>query len=293
MPVTLKCADCGHAAASDDETPRTCPKCDGTMKKPAYKAKSGPTSSDRESAKAKPAAGTKPAKKGKALSLDDEESEKGAGGNKRDDAAAKSLEIDPGFKDKKLMEQVDEELSRGEVLHWAGRMCPEIARKNAGKIALVGYVIAGVGVLFTLAFAFSAGFPEALLPLIFVVVGVGVGVFGKKAVLKNAEQGWYAVTNQRAIVYAPSAFGSGGEATTYEPDELKRMRVEKSKVVDGAGDLIFRTIKTVEVSTDNRGKSSTNTSTRHYGFLGVENVREVETLVHNILLEDAADRDDE
>lgn len=301
MPVTLKCVDCGYAAQAETDKPQTCPQCDGTMKKPAYKAKS---KSLEEEDEARPKPRKQPAededdapkaKRRAARSDDDElrpkakkksarEEGKGEGGNKRDGAAAESLEIDSGFGDDKLMEQVAEELSRGEVLHWAGRMHPEIARKNAGKIALIGWIIAGVGVLFTLAFAFSAGFPVALLPLIFVLVGGGVAMFGKKAILKNAEQGWYAVTSRRAIAYAPSAFGSGGEATTYEPNELRRMRVEKSKVVDGAGDLIFKTVKTTTVSTDSRGKSSTSSSTQHHGFLGIANVREVETLVHNVLL---------
>jgi hypothetical protein len=323
MAVTLKCSDCGHTIQAEDESPRTCPQCDGTMKKPAYKAKSGPTSSDKEKPKAKaeektkpkPAAKAaarddrdddedepkpkkKPAKKEEPLSLDDDD-EKGGGGNARDDAAAKSLEIDPGFTNKKLMRQVEEELSRGEVLHWAGRMCPEIAKRNAGKVRLIGIIFAVIGLVFTgIGFAVAPWFVGVIL-LLFPAVGVTLAILAPKVILKQAELGWYAVTNQRAIVYAPSAFGSGGKATTYEPSELRRMRVQKSNVVDGAGDLIFKTQVThrrtdyVDRKTGRTTRSETSTTETHYGFLGIENVREVETLVHNILLEGQDDRDDE
>ena len=340
MAVTLKCSDCGHTIQAEDESPRTCPQCDGTMKKPAYKAKSGPTSSDKEKPKAKaeektkpkpaakaaarddddddpkpkkkPAArdddeddetprkkaAARPAKKEEPLSLDDDD-EKGGGGNARDDAAAKSLEIDPGFTNKKLMRQVEEELSRGEVLHWAGRMCPEIAKKNAGKVRLIGIIFAVIGLVFMgIAFAVAPWFVGVIL-LLFPAIGVTLAILAPKVILKQAELGWYAVTNQRAIVYAPAAFGSGGQATTYEPSELRRMRVQKSNVVDGAGDLIFKTKVTqrrtdyVDRKTGRTTRSETSTTETHYGFLGIENVREVETLVHNVLLEGQADRDDD
>jgi hypothetical protein len=340
MAVTLKCPDCGHSVQSEDEKPRTCPQCDGTMKKPAYKAKSGPTSSDREKPKAeekakpKPAATAKPAakekdpfafdddaedepkprkkprdeddederpkkkpaKKEEPLSLDDDD-EKGGGGNKRDDAAAKSLDIDPGFSNKKLMRQVEDELSRGEVLHWAGRMCPEIAEKNAGKLRIIGIVFAGVGALFCAIFLAVAPWYIGLIPLIFVAIGVAIAILVPKVILKQAALGWYAVTDRRAIVYAPSAFGSGGEATSYEPRELRNMRVKKSDVVDGAGDLIFKKKVTerrtdyVDRKTGRTVRSETSTSETLYGFLGIENVREVETLVHNVLLEGKDEED--
>jgi hypothetical protein len=305
MPVTLKCPECGHTVQAEDETPRTCPMCEGTMKKPGYKAKSGPTSSDREAVKTKPKAKpvddddedepkpkakAKPAKKEEALSLDDDD-EKGGGGNARDGKAAASLEIDPGFKNKALMEQVEDELSRGEVLHWAGRMCPEIARKKARAIRIFGFVFAVLGGLFSAVFFAVAPWFVGLIPLLFVAIGLAVALLVPSAMTKQAARSWYAVTNQRAIVYSASLFGSGGQAETYEPKELRRMRVQKSSVVEGAGDLIFKsTVSTVVHST---GKGTrTSKQVTHHGFLGIENVREVETLVHNILLE-GEDRDDD
>ena len=355
MAVTLKCADCGYSVQSEDEKPRTCPQCEGTMKKPAYKAKSGPTSSDKDKskpsaksaeAKAKPAAkpapapaaeenpfafdtddepqprkkparrtddeddpppkktaakpAPKPAKKEEPLSLDDdEEDDTSGGGNTRDDRAARSLDIEPGFKNKKLMRQVEEELSRSEVLHWAARMCPEIADKNAKKSLLVGIGFAALGALFTVVGFVAAPWFVGVILLLFPAIGIGIAIIGPKVVRKQAELGWYAVTNERAIVFVPSAFGSGGEATTYEPSELRRMRVKKSNMVDEAVDLVFKTKITerrtdyVDRKTGQTVRSETSRSETLYGFLGIENVREVETLVHNVLLGGKDDRDDE
>ncbi len=170
-------------------------------------------------------------------------------------------------------------------------MCPEIAQKNARKALITGLVFAGVGVLFSaVAFAVAPWF-VGLFPLIFVAIGIGIAVVAPKIAIKQAELGWYAVTNQRALVYIPSAFGSGGETTSYEPNELRRMRVQTSKVVKGAGDLIFKT-KITEKRTDyvdrrtrQTVKTETSRSETHFGFLGIPDVREVETLIHNVLLD--------
>lgn len=341
MSVTLKCPDCGHTVQAADDTPRTCPECEGTMKKPGYKAKSAPTSSDKAKPKAKPEplpeddeprakkpaaakpapakqdnpftfddeeddpkprkAAAKPAKKAEPepLPLDDEDDAEDAKGHgsTRDGSAAESLEIDPGFRNKKLMRQVEEELSRGEVLYWAGRMHPEIAEKNARNARIVGIVFAALGGLISAVLFAVAPWYAGLIPLLFVAIGVAIAVFGPKLTMKQAELGWYAVTNRRAIVYAASAFGAGGRATSYEPKELRGMRVQKSNAVDGAGDLIFRTdvhdnrTKWVDKRTGRTVKTTGSRTEHHHGFMGIANVREVETLIHNVLLEGEPDRD--
>lgn len=355
MAVTLKCPDCGHTVQAPDDKPRTCPECEGTMKKPGYQAKSAaapaakpkpkakpeplPDDEDEPKAKkpaakpapAKPAASDNPfafgdgeeaddepkpkAKKAAAaparksakpepepLPLDDDDDEddgKGSGGSTRDGRAAESLDIDPGFKNKKLMRQVEEELSRGEVLHWAGRMCPEIAERNARNLRIVGLVFAVLGGVISAALFALAPWYAGLVPLLFVLVGVALAVIGPNVTMKQAEFGWYAVTDRRAIVFASSAFGKGGRATSYEPRELRRMRVEKSKVVDGAGDLIFKTdvhdnrTKWVDKRTGRTVKTTGSRQEHHHGFLGIENVREIETLVHNVLLGDRDEDEDE
>jgi hypothetical protein len=66
------------------------------------------------------------------------------------------------------------------------------------------------------------------------------------------------------------------------------MRVRDSSAVSGAGDLIFKTV--MGIVHTNRG---TRQSEVHYGFLGIEDVREVETLIHKVLLKTIDDDDDD
>lgn len=314
MATVLKCPDCGHTKQSDDGAPETCPKCEGEMTAPKKKYQAKSTSleeEERAKKKAKARAEDEPKAKKKteprngegktesrpkkALSLDEEAGDGDTAGPACDGKAAAALELDPGFNDSRLMKQVARQLSRGEVLHWAGRVCPEITARKAFWTRIAGIGVTAVGGLFTAIFLSSAPWYIGLIPLIFVAVGLGVAILGPGVVRRQAENGWYAVTNQRAIVYEANAFGSSGHATTYEPNELRRMRVKPAKSPKGAGDLIFKTVVT-ETTTDHVSqktgrtlKSETSRTETHYGFLGIENVNEVETLVHNVLLADADD----
>jgi hypothetical protein len=57
-----------------------------------------------------------------------------------------------------------------------------------------------------------------------------------------------------------------------------------------AGDLIFSTVITVTTSYNNKGGSSKSVSTKHYGFLAVARVKEVEKLVRETLIDPFVDR---
>jgi hypothetical protein len=164
---------------------------------------------------------------------------------------------------------------------------------------LFGLVFALIGAAVATGMFLAKGIPwfAGLIPLVFVLIGIGVAILGPRASVKQAERGWYAVTDRRAIVFTASLFGDSGKAESYEPRELRRMRVEKAKSPPGAGDLIFKTKVTekrtdyVDRRTGQTLRSETSRSETKFGFLGIENVREVETLVHNVLL--GADRDDD
>lgn len=319
MAVTLKCPDCGHTVQAPDDTPRTCPECEGTMKKPAYKAKSGPTSSDREKEKAKKAEdeprAKKPAPAKKAaepepLPLDDDEADDERDGDfTRSGAVAERLGIDPGFSDKALMRQVAGEMSRGEVLHWVARPSMEIAQKKAkwmriGGVALVAVAVIIAAVLLAVAGKAVPWYVAVIIGVVFGGFGVLIAVLGPKSLLKQAESGWYAVTDRRAIVYLAPLWGKKGQTTSYDPAELRKMWVRKSSWVDGGGDLIFKTevhdnrTKWVDRRTGRTVKQTGSRTEHHYGFLGIENVREVETLIHDVLLggdsgDDEEEREDE
>jgi hypothetical protein len=222
-------------------------------------------------------------------------------GSTRDAAPAEALGLDAGFGKKKLVSLVEEELSRGEVLHWVGRMCPELVGRGAIAYRIMGIIFAAMGLIVSgVMVGVAPGGVKfaAIIPLLFVAIGLFL-VFVLPGKLKKQHEGsWYAITDQRAIVFTPGLFGGNGETTTYEPDELRRMRVKPAKSPKGAGDLIFKTKITrqrtdyVDRRTGRTTRSETTEHETHYGFLGIEDVRDVETLIHKVLL-GTMDDDDE
>src|SRR5262249_28064161 len=119
-----------------------------------------------------------------------------------------------------------------------------------------------------------------LLGIVFFILGMG-----KK---KQAERGWYAVTDRRAITFTAPLFGDGGICKSYSPAELRKMWVQESMWVKGGGDLIFKTEVTYSkrVVEDPNGyrRTQTTQNKQHFGFLGIENVKDVERLIHEVLL---------
>jgi hypothetical protein len=87
--------------------------------------------------------------------------------------------------------------------------------------------------------------------------------------------------------------GSGGKTETYEPKDLRRMRVKPARSPKGAGDLVFKTTVIRVIRTKKDGSSTQEDTDVHHGFLRIENVGEVETLIRNVLLGGARDEDDE
>src|SRR5205085_514192 len=148
---------------------------------------------------------------------------------------------------------------------------------------------------------FAAKIPPAVLivPGLFVLIGLAMAALGPVMKLRQARLGWYAVTDRRAIVFHVSIIGKAGKATTYVPAELRAMRVAKSWFVKGGGDLIFRTevreqrTRYVDRRTGRTTRTETQRTVIHYGFLGIEDVKEVESLIHEVLLSRDRDRDDE
>ena len=291
MAITIKCPDCGHTKQSDDGDEETCPECEGTMAPPPKKKYQAKTESLEEESRGK--------KKSKPRDEDDDE-EKGDGST-RDGKAAASLELDPGFKNRELMKQVEGELSRGEVLHFACRPCPKIARMQ-GVVAACGgglFVVIGIVVATVMLIAGSAKVPIFVLivPCGFVLIGGLIAVLGPIMKARQARLGWYAVTDRRALVFSVALWGKSGQVEIYQPAELRKMWVKKSFWVKGAGDLVFKTTVTQRTErvrdASGRTRTSTSTSTQRFGFLGIEDVKDVEALVHEVLLTVRDDDDDD
>src|SRR5262245_35662566 len=199
MAVTIKCPDCGHTEKSEDGESKTCPECEGTMTAPPKKKSK--RRDDDEDEEDEPKAKKKRRDDDRE---DEDENEKdakpakksGSRGGKndgdgpvRDGKAAADLDINPGFKNKPLMSQVEEELEYKEVLHWAGRQCPEFVKRSGMMTRIFGFIFAGAGLLFcVIVLAVVPGMMKlmVLFPLLFVLIGLGLAVFMPGIMAKQA-----------------------------------------------------------------------------------------------------------
>ncbi len=309
MAITIKCPDCGHTKQSADGGPETCPQCEGAMAAPPKKKYQAKSRSLEDESRTK--------KKSKARSRDDEDDEEEDAGPKskklrargdergestRNAKTAEQVGLSPGFRNRALMRQVEGELSRGEVLHFACRPCAQIAKMQGLVMSAFGALFAVIGVVVLVAFATGAAknmpaFAYAV-PVAFILIGGVIAVVAPIAKVRQAKHGWYAVTDRPALVFTASLWGKSGHTETYGPSALRRMWVRKSFWVKGAGDLVFKTETTHHTRTERdhttgRTRTSTSTSTQYFGFLGVEDVKDVETLVHEVLLSRKRDDDDD
>ena len=178
-----------------------------------------------------------------------------------------------------MLKQVGDELARGEVIHFICRPSRAIARVQAVGVSLGGlfFSLIGAGFAALMLTKLKGKAPDfvIIIPCIFVLVGLLIAIVGPIMKLRQARLGWYAVTDRRAIVFNIGLFGKFGHATTYQPFEVKNMWVQKSWLVKGGGDVVFKTIVTHTTTTSRdrrtgRTSSSTSTSRQHFGFLGIE-----------------------
>jgi hypothetical protein len=176
------------------------------------------------------------------------------------------------------------ELQPGEVMLWNGRGTHFRMGVTAIPAVLFGTFFAGFAI-FWIAMATVMGgkqggaigifqiiFPLFGVPFLLVGLGVMASPFWAKRRAKNT---LYALTNRRAIILEAAWFGSSRTVHSYEPSGLGAMtRVEHQ---DRSGDLVFERKIT---GTQKNGRPIT----KKVGFIGVPNVREVETAVRDALL---------
>lgn len=311
MSVKLACPTCGHIEKVDDEDEGTarCPDCDEVLIQPKPRARAAADDEGR-TAKRRPATRHEddeeddhPRRKGR-RDRDDEDQEderparrkpktyevvgQGEGSNPQDGRVAEELELPTGFADEELIRQVEKELGRGEVLHFACRPSEPIARWRAICIGLVGILVATIGGSLAAAMFANGSTIVGVIGCILALVGAAVAVLGPRAKLKQAATGYYAVTNNRAIVSYPSLLGSLGTPMTYTPAELQRMRFAKSKFMKEGGDLIFLSqgLLSTQEGGSGRGRSRSAPATggTGLGFVGIERVKVVQTLVRDVLV---------
>jgi hypothetical protein len=187
-----------------------------------------------------------------------------------------------------LDERVRNELTDGEHILWVGR-------PNPRRMAKFGWVVALFGIPFTAFAVFwivmtssmlggwrNGGGPFAWFSIIFPLFGIGPLVAGLGLLsapywfARKARRTCYAITDRRAIVLEASLRGAL-TVYSYGPKELtKQYRRENA---DGGGDLVFEEIMTVS-----RSSNGPSTTTTKRGFLAIDDVRAVETLLRKALV---------
>jgi hypothetical protein len=185
-----------------------------------------------------------------------------------------------------MQSRIDSEMESGERLVWCGQPLPIRFAMKALPLALFGLPFTAFAIVWmVVSGAFLGGggqggmmnlfscFPLFGLP--FVAVGLGL-ISAPYWAARRARKTLYALSGRRAILWSVGWWGTI-TVRNYPGDELKNMtRTERP---DGAGDLVFEEITTVSHS-HNHG---TSIRRQQRGFLGVENVRELDRLIRETL----------
>lgn len=180
------------------------------------------------------------------------------------------------------------DLEKGEKLIWIGQ--PRPGRMMLGTIPLVLFAIPWTAfsvfwIGMTLTFAVGIGeqgkgagafrwfgllFPLFGVP--FLLIGVGM-LSAPWWVWRRAKRTCYAVTDRRAVTWVPGV-SRGMTVRSFRPAELGR--IVRSERSDGSGDLVFE-------ERGYRGSRGHRRTTR-CGFFAIPNVRDVEQLIQETLL---------
>jgi len=177
-----------------------------------------------------------------------------------------------------LANRLNAELAPDEQLFWVGQPRLDLATRPAFFLVPFGIVFGGFALVWMVgAGALTGGL---MVPCGLPFLAVGLGLIASPVWLRRrARNILYALTNRRALVWEPGWFGAS-TVRSYAAAGLGRMsRTERS---DGSGDLVFEEFTTVS----NSGNGMHSSTTRR-GFLGIDNVREVEDMVRRALLSES------
>jgi hypothetical protein len=161
------------------------------------------------------------------------------------------------------------------------------------RIVGVALLIAGCGLLGGIAVASSGLFMTVFAVFGLVLLGFGtVFVLARTWIQRNAAaRAVYVVTNRRAIVREHRR-----DIRAYDIAKLQSMRRKDSARLKGAGDLIFETEKihvggqaAPPLTAPTRGPR-VSTIQRERGFLMLENVKSVEKLIRETLVDRGIDK---
>jgi hypothetical protein len=298
MPISLSCTDCSKKLRVADTLAGKaikCPQCTTVLRVPATAAA--------------PAATTKPAPAAALAKsvppVDEDENIKSAPGATRRKPSAAVIGGDamvapapsrpvPEAADvpEELREMVRGELTRGERLIWLGQ-------PDAKLILLRAYAVCAVGIVVMLLMTgegvrkVASGPPkEKSVGAILITIGVlGCGVAAGVPFFQRwkATKSCYALTSRRAFVFDRNTMGFP-QMTIYSAGDLGGMRRREWWFFDNAGDVIFRTKVTIEISNTRSRGLDIRRHTTYYGFLAVRHPQQVEALVRETLVDPILDK---
>jgi hypothetical protein len=191
-----------------------------------------------------------------------------------------------------LQQRVTNELTSKEKLIWVGQPIPALVFRRQLFLLIIGAALLVAGFIWGATSLFGKKDPNTpalmlLMPPLF-FLAFGIGLTAAPFVLKAAaRKSVYALTNKRCIVWRGL---TGTKKDVYEPKELTNVWHRNAWLVKGAGDVVFKTIITITRTShyDRRGGyrgTSTSKSTRHYGFLAIQNPEEVKLMIRETLVE--------
>jgi len=175
-----------------------------------------------------------------------------------------------------IQQMLDAELARDETLRWTAQpKCGRFARQ-ALPIFLFGIPWTAFAV-FWICSAADFQVPDSsegwhlfpLLGLPFVLIGLGM-LSSPLWMIRKARRTAYAITNKRAIIFES---GWGSRIRSFYPKDLADLT--RNQKADGSGDIIFK----YEISYGSRD----HTYKKEVGFLGIDNVRDIEQMLRQIV----------
>lgn len=185
-----------------------------------------------------------------------------------------------------LRARIKAELEPGERLVWADRAIRAQTKQNTSLINLALWFLGGLGV-FGLFLAYVTGLfgtpPKTgsevpvlgIVAVISALVGLGTGIALAVAIVDRVQarrpSSWatYALTDRRAILWSPREGTKAVEVFTFPGQSL--LGLHRIEYPDGSGDVLFQEEK--RYPWDSRG------------FLGIADVRRVESLARPILVD--------
>jgi LSD1 subclass zinc finger protein len=179
--------------------------------------------------------------------------------------------------------EVNEEVSDREEIVWLGQPDRKLVMiRNIGG-TIFGAIFSTVALVFLIIGIVTHFIPFAIFAFFFILIGLAV-MCSPLLAAHWAKRTCYVLTTKRAIVIRATLF-SGFDVRTYKPGRLRSsMYRQRSWFVPEGGDLVMEERLEFYAHSTGRGYSMGFRRVQ-YGFMRMHNVKEIEDLVHEVLLD--------